>query len=64
MKKVTIMNSTAQTARMVMRLFIKTLNALFVVLIEIMKLMGQAMIDVTEWFYHTVIKVVRTTYSS
>lgn len=62
MKKVTIMDSTLEASKKVMRLFVRTLNALLVVLIEIIKLMGHAMLGLFEWFNNTVAKVLETAY--
>lgn len=63
MKDITMFKATLKTTKMVMRLFIRTLKTLLVVLVEIWKLMAQAMMDVTEWFYHTVVKVLKTAYN-
>ncbi len=64
MKDMTMFKAALTTTKMVMNLFVKTGKTMFMVLIEMMKLMVQAGMSLTEWFYHTVVKVLKTTYSS
>ena len=58
-----LLNPTLKLTKVVIKLSGKTFKTIFVVLTELIKLMVQGMIDVTEWFYNTVGKVVKVAYS-